>query len=560
MSKNWIIREINLEAQQILSRELNIPDLVAQILVNRGIVDVEKAEHFMSAELTDLHDPFLLKDMQEAVDRIMLAKENKDKVLIYGDYDVDGVTSSAILHNVLKKMGIIVTNHIPHRMDDGYGLNHEIGEQALKDGVKLIITVDCGITAFNEVDELNKMGLELIIVDHHEPPDGRCPNALAVVDPKQKECKYPFRELAAVGLVAKLVQALTGEISGEVLDLTAIGTVADVVPLVDENRIFVKRGLAGIACTSNQGLNALLEITKIKGKKISPYHVGFVLGPRINASGRMDSAHTSLDLFLSEDAKSANILAKELDQYNLDRQKMQRDIVAEAFELIESNEDFLNHKVIVLGKEGWHKGVSGIVASKIADKYYKPAIVIALESGVGTASGRSIPGFHLYNVLNECSQCLEQFGGHKGAVGLTIMEDKIDHFRGLINEVADKVLEIKKLTPTLFIDGEIGLKDFNLGTAEMIQTLEPFGEGNAVPVFCSRNLTVKSNPQILARETLKFWVTDGNESISAVGFGMAKFKDIVKIGSKVDLAYQIAIDDWNKAPTTQLMLKDIKVS
>lgn len=560
MSKNWIIRESNLKVQQNLSSALNVPDIIAKVLVNRGIIDVQKAGHFMSAEMTDLHDPFLLKDMQKAVDRIMLAQKNNDKVLIYGDYDVDGVTSSAILHNVLKKMGIVVTNHIPHRMDDGYGLNHEIGDQAVKDGVNLIITVDCGITAFDEVDELNKMGLEIIIIDHHEPSGNKRPNAIAIVDPKQEECRYPFRELAAVGLVAKLAQALTGEISQEVLDLTAIGTVADVVPLIDENRIFVKRGLAGIASTSNKGLNALLEITKLKGKKISPYHVGFVLGPRINASGRMDSAHISLDLFLSQDDESALSLARELDQHNLDRQKMQRDIVAEAFDIIESNEEFLSCKVIVLGKEGWHKGVSGIVASKISDKYYKPAIVISMEGGVGTGSGRSIEGFHLYNALSDCSSALEQFGGHEGAVGLTIMEDKIDSFRELINDVAQKFLEIKKLTPTLFIDGEIGLKDFDLDTAEMIQALEPFGEGNEVPLFCIRNLTVKSNPQIMARETLKFWVTDGNESISAVGFGMAKFKDIVKIGSKVDLAFQISIDDWNKAPTTQLMLKDIKAA
>ena len=558
MSKNWIIRETSRAVQEKLSRELNVPAIISQILVNRGIEDTEKAEHFISAEMKDLHDPFLLKDMKKAVDRIMLAKEQNDKVLIYGDYDVDGVTSSAILHNILKKMGITVSNHIPHRMDDGYGLSHDIGEQALEDGVNLIITFDCGITAFDEVDELNKMGLEIIIIDHHEPSGGRRPDAYAVIDPKQEECAYPFRDLAAVGLVAKLAQALTGEISGEVLDLTAIGTVADVVPLVDENRIFVKRGLPQIANTTNKGLKALIEISKINGKKISPYHVGFVLGPRINAAGRMDSAHTSLNLFLSEDEKSALSYARDLDRHNLDRQKMQKDIVAEAFDIIESQEEFLSHKVIVLSKEGWHKGVLGIVASKISDKYYKPTIVISVEGGVGTASGRSIEGFHLYNALDNCSSCLEDFGGHEGAVGLTIMEDNIDSFRALINEVADKVLEIKKLTPTLFIDGEIELADLNLSLAEKIQTLEPFGEGNEVPLFCSRNLIVKSNPQILAKETLKFWVTDGSVAVSAVGFGMSKFKDIVQIGNRVDLAYQISIDDWNKAPTIQLILKDIK--
>lgn len=560
MNKIWKIKNVNPQLQKKLSDALGIHPIVAQILINRDIVNIEEAKAFLSSDLSSLHDPFLFKDMQRAVRRIREAQTNNERVMIFGDYDVDGVTSSVLLTNDLKQMGIEVTNHIPHRIRDGYGLNHEIGESAKEAGVSLLITVDCGITAKDEVDTLRKLDIDVIIIDHHEPIEERIPQAYAIINPKQKDCSYPFKDFASVGLVAKLTQALMGELNQDALDLVAIGTIADIAPLRGENRIFVKAGLPKINKTKNIGLKALLDVAKIKDKKISPYFVGYILGPRINAAGRMDSAHKSLDLFLSDDSDEANILAQILEKHNTQRRKMQSDVVREALEIIEQEVNFKDQKVIVLNKEGWHKGVLGIVASKITDKYYRPTIVISTEDGIGTASARSIDGFHLHNALQECTPHLENFGGHQGAAGLTIKEENIDIFRTLINEIADKTLETTKLIPTLTIDCEIPLSSVNLELADIIEAMEPFGEGNPSPIFYTRKLTVKGQAAVLGKETLKFWVTDGSCSVSAVGFSMANYRGMITPGSKIDLAYHISIDDWNKAPTPQLKLKDIRLS
>ncbi len=410
------------------------------------------------------------------------------------------------------------------------------------------------------MEAINKAGIDVIIVDHHEPIEGKVPKAAAIINPKQKDCCYPFKYLASVGLVFKLIQALHGKIDEDILDLVSIGTIADVAPLFGENRILVKQGLAKIGSTKNKGLSALLDVAKIKGKKLGPYHVGFILGPRINATGRMDSAHKSLDLFLSRTHQEAFELAQVLEKHNGDRQRMQREVVDEALEIVEQEINFKDHKVIVLSKEGWHKGVLGIVASRLTDKYYRPSIVISVKDGVGTASARSIDGFHLHEALESCSQWLENFGGHEGAAGLTIKAENIDPFRNFINEVAQKVLEPTKLMPIVTIDSEISLSDINLGLADAIESLEPFGEGNPEPVFCSQKLTVKSHAALLGKDTIKFWVSDGKTAISAVGFGMARFKQMIVPGQKIDLAYQIIIDDWNKSPTPQLKIKDIKIT
>ncbi len=558
MYKNWQIQDADPKLQAVLSDALGVHPIVAQLLVNREIRDIQEARDFLKADLTKLHDPFLLKNMDTAVRRIRLAQEKKELVLVFGDYDVDGVTSSALLNNVLTRLGLEVVHYIPHRFHHGYGLNKEVTEFSREKGVRLLIAVDCGINAHQEVDLLNHSGVEVIIIDHHEP-DEELPKAVAIINPKQKDCPYPFKHLASVGLVTKLIQALAGKPSEDLLDLAAIGTIADIVPLHGENRIIVKSGLARIANTRNKGLMALLETAKIKGKKVTPFHVGFILGPRINAAGRMDTAHKSLDLFLSEDPQKAFDLAKTLERHNSERQKMQGDIVEEAMTIVEQDVNFKDQKVIVLSKEGWHKGVLGIVASKITDKYYRPAIVISIdEDGIGTASARSIDGFHLHNALSSCAQYLEAFGGHEGAAGLTIRKENIDPFKTLINEIAQEMLEAKKLVPTLSIDCEIPLSSVTMELANIIEEMEPFGEGNPAPVFCSRAVTVKTFPKIMGRDTLKFWVSDGNCTISAVGFGMARYSGLIHPGAKIDLAYQVTLDDWNKEPTPQLKLKDIR--
>ena len=561
MQKQWRINDADPKLQATLSNALGIPSIIAQLLINRGITNAEEARDFLSADLGGLHDPFLLKNMDIAVLRIRKAKTGKERVLVFGDYDVDGVTSSALLNNVLTQLGIEVIHYIPHRFHHGYGLNEEVAEFARGKKVGLLIAVDCGINAFAEVKLLNDAGVEVIIIDHHEP-DHRLPDAVAIINPKQKDCPYPFKHLAAAGLVIKLTQAILGKVDEDVLDLAAIATVADIVPLHGENRILVKSGLSRLMNTKNKGLMALLDISKIRGKKITPFHVGFILGPRINAAGRMDTAHTSLDLFLSEDPQKALDIAKILERHNKERQQMQGDIVDEAMSLVEQDVNFNEQKVIVLSKEGWHRGVLGIVASKITDKYYRPTVIISIdEDGIGTASARSINGFHLHNALSGCADYLETFGGHEGAAGLTIKKENIDPFRELINKLAQDMLEAKKLIPTLCIDCEIPLASINMELTNVIDAMQPFGEGNPAPIFCSRQVLIKTYPKIMGKDTLKFWVTDQKQfTISAVGFGMAKYRGLIRPGAKIDLAYQITLDEWNKAPTPQLILKDIRLS
>jgi single-stranded-DNA-specific exonuclease len=331
-----------------------------------------------------------------------------------------------------------------------------------------------------------------------------------------------------------------------------------VVPLNGENRIFVKNGLSYIEKTTKPGLRALLEVAKISGKKMKPYYIGFILGPRLNASGRMDSAAVSLDLLLSENPADAYVLACSLEAHNQSRQKMQNEVVEEALAMIEADEVLKAQDIIVVYKEGWHKGVLGIVASRIVDKYYRPTIVISVEDGKGTGSARSVNGFHLHEALASCAGVLENYGGHKRAAGLRLKHENIEAFRQAINDYAKATLPQEKFIPSLEIDCEIPLGVIDLDLVGLISSMEPHGEGNPTPVFCSRKLTVKSPPALMGKDTIKFWVGDGVKTISAVGFGMGSFKDMVKLGVQVDLAYTLSIDDWNKAPTVQLMLKDIK--
>ncbi|MBL8013113.1 MAG: single-stranded-DNA-specific exonuclease RecJ, partial [Candidatus Omnitrophica bacterium] len=367
-----------------------------------------------------------------------------------------------------------------------------------------------------------------------------------------------FKQLAAVGLVAKLVQALLGEIPAEEYDLIAMGTVADVVPLRGENRIFVKNGLPAIERTRKAGLMALLDVAKIRGKNLKPFYIGFILGPRLNAAGRMDSATIALDLLLSEDYTEALALAQSLESHNLSRQKMQSEVVQEAFAMIESSKA-MDDQIIVVHKEGWHKGVLGIVASKIVEKYYRPTIVISIEDGLGVGSCRSIEGFHLVDALTNCAASLETYGGHKRAAGLKVKHENIDIFRQAINDFAREAFASIDLMPSLDIDCEVPFSALNLDFVNLIDSLEPHGEGNPPVVLCSRNLTVRSAPTVMGKGTIKFWVTDGECSISAVGFGMSEFQPYIKPGKKIDLAYNVMIDDWNKAPVVQLKLKDIKL-
>ena len=561
MSKNWNIHDSNLVLQNDLSRHFSIDPIIAQLLINRNITDFEDVQCFLNPSEDQLHDPFLYKGMRETCDRIKLAAANDEKVLILGDYDVDGVTSTTVLYKILQRLGVTVLTYLPHRMVDGYGFSSRVIRYAEDNGVSLVITVDCGITAVEEVKALHLMGIEVVILDHHEPDDSiGVPDAFSVVDAKQKECGYPFKSLATVGMMVKLSQALLGEVCYDCLDFVALGTIADMVPLRGENRILVKMGLPCISSTKHIGLWALLQETKIKDKAITSYHIGFVLGPRINAAGRMDSACKALELFLEDDKTKALDRVKTLEGYNLSRQRIQRTVVNEAMAIIEE-ENLLEHqKILVLNHKGWHKGVIGIVAARIKDKYYRPVIIISIdENGVGTASCRSIQGFCLYSALAKCSQYLESFGGHSMAAGFTIKEDNIGSFIEGINDVASDELVDKRLEPILNIDCEISLDVISLDFIKRMMVLEPYGQGNPSPCFCMHGVTVNSSPQVLGRNTIKFWVSNGQCSLSAVGFGMGDCVQDLYKGKVIDIAFELSIDDWNKSPVPQILLKDIKV-
>lgn len=556
MNKRWIIHPPDPHQQVAISNALKVHPIVAQLLINRNIIDLDEAAHFLKPAPSHLHDPFLMKDMDKAVARVKQAQSRGERVLIFGDYDVDGVTSSAVLRHAFETMGIDVINYIPHRIDEGYGLNTDIAVLAKEQNVSLIMTVDCGITCYDEVVTIQAAGIDVIVLDHHTPDDERLPPALAVIDPKRKDCPYPFKHMAAVGLAAKFAHALTGNFPVENLDLIAVGTIADVVPLRGENRVFTFFGLPKIGKTKKPGLQALLEVGKVANKPMKPHYVGFVLGPRINAAGRMDSATMALDLLMSDNLEEARALAQALDNHNQDRQKMQRDVVQEAIALAEESfhED---DQVVVLYKEGWHKGVVGIVASRIVEKFNRPSIVISGDDGVGVGSARSHNGFHLYNALAHCAEHLETFGGHKMAAGLKVRQEKVAEFKMAINDFARTVVTSEEMAPTIAIDMDIPINQLSIDLAHIINGLQPFGEANIEPILCSRQLTIKSRPQVLGRNTLKMWLTDGQVSVSAVGFGMGDLAAEMAVGDQVDVAYHLSIDDWNKAPTVQLTLKDV---
>lgn len=548
---------LNLISQEKLSKELNISKVLAQILINRGLAEPAQAEKFIHLSLKQMHDPFSFSDMAQVVARIKRALEKKEKIMIFGDYDVDGITSVAILKNNLDKMGLNVDYYMPHRIKEGYGLPKNILQIAQEKKINLVITVDCGTSNSREVEELKRHNIDTIITDHHEPSIQDLPSGVGIINPKVKNSTYKYRELAGVGVAYKLCQALTQSRLIDELDLVALGTIADVVPLTGENRVFVKEGLKILSETKRPGLRAMIENARIKNKKFTPTFVSFILGPRLNASGRMDSAEVSLKLLMSSDEKQAQELAGVLEQHNRSRQRIEAKIMEEAEAIINKDVNFKKHKIIVVAKEDWHQGVLGIVASKLADRFYRPAIVISLNESICKGSGRSIKNFHLFHALGECSEFLHAFGGHAHAVGLTITRESIGDFRDSINRLAHDKLSFEDLLPSLDIDMELSLADLNEKTVGELEQLEPFGMGNPEPLFYTRGLKLKGEPQDLARETIKFWVTDGENTQQVIGFGMSSLKMSLKEADTLDLVYTARIDNWLDEPSVILEAKDI---
>jgi len=544
--------------QSRLSKELGISKILAQLLINRGINDSGEANKFLNVHLDNLLDPYSFSDMHLALDIIERAASHKKKVMIFGDYDVDGITSLVLLKNTLSKKGMQVIHYLPHRIKEGYGLNKNIPQIAKQLDVGLLITVDCGTNSHHEIKELRQKNIDVIITDHHESANCELPPACAIINPKLESSNYKYRDLAGVGVAYKLACAVSGKKLVEDLDLVSLGTIADVVPLTGENRVFAKEGLVQISRTKRPGLRALMEISGIAGKKITSTFVSYILGPRINASGRIDTAEIAMSLLMSEKKEDADLLAKVVHTHNRQRQKIEEKILEEAGSLIEKEINFKEHKIIVIAKEDWHQGVLGIVASKLADRFYRPTILISVGKDLCKGSGRSIRSFHLFQALLECKDFLKTFGGHSHAVGLLIERNMIKDFKNKINKLAREKLLLEDLIPSLDIDMELALSDLSEALVQELLTLEPFGTGNPQPLFFTRSLQLKAQPQLLGRDTLKFWVTDQDITYQAIGFGMGSFRDSLVNAKYFDLVYTPEIDTWGGGKGTLLLeIKDI---
>lgn len=565
MEKLWKYKRYDKKVLDKLVEGVGVSLVVAKLLVNRNIVESEDARKFLECDLKNLHNPRLMKDLEKGVKRVKSAILSNERILIFGDFDVDGVTSTVVLNKVIKIFEGDALYHFPNRLVDGYGLNKKAIDKAVGDGVGLIVTVDCGITANVQVDYANSKGIDVVIIDHHEQI-GYVPNAIAVINPKQKDCNYPYKKLAAVGVIFKFVQVLIQEFDSDfdefsLLDFVCLGTVADIVPLDGENRIIVKEGLKVLSNTKNLGLKALIEVSGLEDKEINSGHISFKLGPRINSSGRLESADKVMRLFNTESIYEAKKIAMELDRQNIERQHIQQEIFNQVVKKIEKEINFEKENCIVISGRGWHRGVIGIVASKIVEKYYRPTILISIdEDGVGYGSGRSIPNFHLLNSMNYSKKWMENYGGHSQAAGLKIMEKNIDGFREDVNEYSKDKLDKKDLIPVLNIDAELSLGQIDFGLIENVHQLFPYGMGNPRPVFSSGNIELEHSPRILKEKHLKLYVGDGvTRNIEAIGFGMSSFVgDVIKNKRDMKIAYFPEINEWNGNVSIKLGLKDIK--
>ena len=558
MNKKWECYNLDNEKVEELVKKRHITNLLASILVNRGIIDGEKINVFLNPTRKDFYNPFLMPDMEIAVKRIVKAIENKEKIMIYGDYDADGITSITVLKKYLNEIGLKTGEYIPNRLNEGYGLNKDAISKIYNDGYKLMITVDCGISGLEEVDYANSLGMEIIITDHHEPAE-KLPEAIAVIDAKRKDNKYPFNQLAGVGVVFKLIQAISKELKLEekeylkYLDLVCIGTISDIVPLVDENRVIAKLGLKLIEKTKNIGLKTLLNIADLK--KIDSNAISFGVAPRINACGRMGFQEEALQLFLTEDSGEATKIAKRLVQFNQERQAKEKQIFEEVIEKIEKDDK--DKKCIVLAEENWHHGVIGIVASKITEIYYKPSILICLEGDKGKGSGRSVPGFDLYTALTKCSDYIEKFGGHSMAIGITIKKENFEKLKEAIEKYAQES-NISDIMPIINIDKEINLKNINIEEVKSLELLEPFGEGNKMPLFLLRNLKIDSIRALSGGKHLKLTLKQDNNIVDAIGFNMGDLSKEYLLGDKVDVVGTIEINSFGNKENIQINLKDIR--
>lgn len=559
--RHWRLKTPDEARISLMAEQLSIPPLAARLLACRGIETVDQGRKFLSGSLADCYDPFLLSGMAQAVERLVTAWRDVEMVCVYGDYDVDGITATSLLIDFFRTVGIACFYHIPNRMEDGYGLAEAGIRTSAAAGARIIVSVDCGITAVAEAELCLSLGIALIITDHHTP-GAIIPRAYAAINPHQPGCSFPFKPIAGVGVAFNLMIALrsrlreAGAFSGEgpnlrqYLDLVALGTVADVVPLSDINRLFVTVGLKELTAGHRPGIVALKKVAGVSGE-VSSFDVGFRLAPRLNACGRLEDATRGVELLLSRTPAEAQALAEELDARNAERQQVEQEILQDACDKL--NEVPEECAGIVLASEEWHPGVIGIVASRIVELYHRPTVLVALHDGAGRGSGRSIPGFHLYDALVACSGHLTRFGGHKYAAGLSVAQECLMSFSGEFASVAAAALTEDDLVPEILIDAELTADEVDITLVELLRRLEPFGAGNPSPLFLLREVGVVEQ-RILKEKHLKLKLRLSNGPVDAIAFNRGDFA----VGTKVDIVFTPEINLWKGRNFLQLKIRDIR--
>lgn len=565
MEKKWELIESPLDTDIIeLSKSINVHPTLGSILLQRGINSFEEAKTFFRPSLTDLHDPFLMKDMDKAVNRLGEAVFNNEKILVYGDYDVDGTTSVAVMYSFLKQLSANVEFYIPDRYSEGYGISEKGVRYSAENGFHLMICLDCGIRANQMTDLANELSLDMIICDHHIPGK-KIPNALAVLDPKQSDCPYPFKELSGCGVGFKLLQGFciqnTMDLSElyQYLDFVAVSIGSDIVPIVGENRILTYYGLKKLNLHPSAGLKALMEISGLN-KSMSISDVVFYIGPRINATGRLTHARESVNLLINDKSDELAELAKVLNQRNTKRKEFDHSITQEALEMIK--EEYPATASSVLFKSNWHKGVVGIVASRCIEQYYRPTIILTESEGKASGSARSVEGFDIHDAIGDCSDLLNQYGGHAHAAGMTLELENVNAFREKFEEVVVQSITEDQRIPKISVDQIVEFDMLNFKTIGILNQMAPFGPQNQQPIFMSENVFIKSSPRILKDSHLKIKVYQGEnqQGYDAIGFGLGEWAEKIDINSPFHIVYNLEENEYQGNKTLQLILKDIKLA
>ena len=562
MSLNYTISNVDGSRVQALAQDLKIHPIIISLLVSRGISEASEINSFLNPDQDMLHDPYILPDMDKAVKRIDLALQNGEKILIHGDYDADGLTSTILLSSMLKYLKGNVEHFIPSRIEDGYGLKSDGIEFAEAGGAGLIITCDCGTSAIDPVAYANAKGIDIIITDHHEP-DCHLPEALAIINPKRPDSDYPFKGLAGVGVAAKLIFALFQHKNIEIpliniLRICAIGTIADVVPLVDENRYIARHGLAHLAGTSNIGLKELFKASGLNPSEISSYDVGFRIAPRLNATGRFGKQSIAMELLITRDKNRAAQLAQEMNDLNLKRQRMVDVMVNDALEMVENREEFQQEKVIVVGDKSWHKGMVGLVASKLVETYHKPALAFSIEDGIAMGSGRSIPEFDMVENLGKVGHLFSRYGGHAMAAGFELPASSLGQLRKELSQVAAAVLKDCELVKKYHVDAKINLDDLDCDFVRDFKKLEPFGNGNENPVFLADRIQLVEPAIKIKKSHLKLVLkqTNGHKFVTAMAWNTIDRIDELKANTEYQFIFAINFNRWRNKEEMQMIVKD----